>query len=286
MTSETYNSDDDVLRSYLTDIRKTPLLSSEEEKALARRIQKGDTEAFHCLVKANLRFVVNVVKKYRRSGAHLVDLINEGNIGLMRAAKKYNPNLGLRFISYAVWWIRNRLSLYLAKNGGVLAVPARKISLIYQLEATYQRLFESLKRVPSPEELGKALEMSSIEVMNITSAIKGCISIEKLLCVDGGSNLEGVLASSDMAVPEQHLSFLAFMERLHFLMVSLKLKEKRALILYHGLEGEKCCETFAEVGRQMGVSRESARLLYHRAIKKLAEHSDIDMLKDYWYFTS
>jgi DNA-directed RNA polymerase sigma subunit (sigma70/sigma32) len=89
-----------------------------------------------------------------------------------------------------------------------------------------------------------------------------------------------------MAVPEQHLSFLAFMERLHFLMVSLKLKEKRALILYHGLEGEKCCETFAEVGRQMGVSRESARLLYHRAIKKLAEHSDIDMLKDYWYFTS
>ena len=228
---------------------------------------------------------MNVVKKYRRSGAHLVDLINEGNIGLMRAARKYDPALGLRFISYAVWWIRNRLSLYLAKNGGVLAVPARKVSLIYQLEATYQRLYSQLKRVPSPEELGQALEVSAKEVTDITSAIKGCISIEKLLCTEGGSRLEGAITGSDMSVPEQHLSVIAFMERLNYLMRHLKERERKALVLYHGLEGEKYCKTFAEVGRQMDLSRESARLLYHRALKKLSQHPEIHLLRDYWYFS-
>ncbi len=279
-----YEGDDDVLRAYLSEIRLTPLLTAEEEVALAERIQKGDQEAFHRLVKANLRFVVNVVKKYRRSGAPLLDLINEGNIGLIRAAKKFNPKLGLRFISYAVWWIRNRLSLYLARNGGVLSLPARKISLVYQLEATFQRLYSKLKREPTPEELAEELELSAKEVFNISHAVRGYVSIEKLLRTEEAGNLEQAMSSNSVSLPERHLSLLAFRDRLEIMMRSLKPREREALILYYGLNGRDWCKTFAEVGRKMDVSRESARLLFHRAIRKLSKHPDVDQLKDYWDF--
>ena len=279
-----YEGDDDVLRAYLAEIRLTPLLTAEEEIELAERIQKGDQDAFHRLVKANLRFVVNVVKKYRRSGAPLLDLINEGNIGLIRAAKKFNPKLGLRFISYAVWWIRNRLSLYLARNGGVLSLPARKISLVYQLEATFQRLYARLKREPRPEELAEELEMSAKEVFNISHAVRGYVSIEKLLRTEEAGNLEQAMSSTSVSLPERHLSLLAFRDRLEIMMRSLKPREREALILYYGLNGKDWCKTFAEVGRKMDVSRESARLLFHRAIRKLSKHPDVDQLKDYWDF--
>jgi len=235
-------------------------------------------------VKANLRFVVNVVKKYRRSGAPLLDLINEGNIGLIRAAKKFNPALGLRFISYAVWWIRNRLSLFLARQGGVLALPARKISLIYQLEATFQRLHGKLKREPRPEELAAELELSATEVININQAVRGYASLEKLLRTEDATGLERGLSDPSVSVPERHMSLLAFREALDRLMLDLKPREQQTLRLYFCLDGVNWCKTFADVGRTMGVSRESARLLFHRAIKKLAAHPESAILKDYWDF--
>lgn len=282
MTDTRLDGDEGVLRAYLAEIRATPLLTPEEEVALAERIQTGDIEAFHALVRANLRFVVNVVKKYRRSGMPLLDLINEGNIGLIRAAKKFNPKLGLRFISYAVWWIRNRLSLFLARNGGVLSLPARKISLVYQLEATYQRLFARLKREPVPEELAAELELSAREVFDISHAVRGYVSLEKLLRTEEGTSLESLLADRAVSLPERHLSLLAFRERLERLMDCLKPRERRALVLYYGLDGEEWCKTFAEVGRRMDLSRESARLLFHRAIRKLSRHPDVTGLRDYW----
>ena len=284
MAKSSYDGDDSVLRAYLAEIRVTPLLTAEEEKRLAERIQQGDQEAFQRLVKANLRFVVNVVKKYRRSGVPLLDLINEGNIGLIRAAKKFNPKLGLRFISYAVWWIRNRLSLYLARNGGVLSLPARKISLVYQLEATFQKLFSRLKREPKPEELAQELELSAKEVFNISHAVRGYVSIEKLLKSEETANLERAMSNNTVSLPERHLSLLAFRDKLEKMMRSLKGREREALVLYYGLNGHDWCKTFAEVGRRMSISRESARILFHKAIKKLSKHPEVDQLKDFWDF--
>jgi len=284
MSHVRYDGDDKVLRAYLDEIRLTPLLTAEEEVELAERIQRGDLDAFHTLVKANLRFVVNVVKRYRRSGTSMLDLINEGNIGLIRAAKKYNPNLGLRFISYAVWWIRNRLSLYLARQGGVLSLPARKASLIHQLEATYQRLYAKLKREPRPEELGRQLEISAREVFDISHAFKGYLSLEKLLQTENTKSLELTFDEHSLSLPERHMLLLTFQEILGRLMADLQEKERITLKLYFGLDGKPWCKTFAEVGRRMGISRESSRLNFHRAIEQLSCHPEAWRLKEYWDF--
>ncbi|MBI4862490.1 MAG: RNA polymerase sigma factor RpoD/SigA [Candidatus Riflebacteria bacterium] len=260
--------DQHVLKTYLQEIRLTPLLTREEELALARRIQQGDEEAFQALVRANLRFVVNVVKRYRRSGLSLLDLIDEGNVGLCRAARKYNPDLGLRFLSYAVWWIRNSLALFLARQGGIISIPVKKISLVYQLETIHQKLHAKLHRPPRPEELAGELEVSVAEVNQLTQALHGVVSLDRYLHLENG-HLKDVIDSSSTSPIEKHFCLMSFREYLGERMNQLKEREKRALELYFGLEGTTKVTSFAELGRALSISREGARLLFHRAIERL-----------------
>ena len=262
-------SEQDVLKTYLLEIRQTPLLTAAEERGLALRIREGDEVAYQDLIRANLRFVVNIVKRYRRSGISLMDLIDEGNVGLCRAARKYNPDLGLRFTSYAIWWIRNSLAIYLAKHGGVFAIPVKKVSLLYQIEKLHTNLYARHQRSPSPDELARELEISVQEVNDLSAAKKSYISLENFLNVEDGSRVSSLLSSSALSPVEKHFSLLAFREHVERKLVKLKDRERRAIWIYFGMDGSEPTQTFSELGKDLGVSREGARLLFHRAISKL-----------------
>ena len=262
------DSDQKVLDAYIQEIRETRLLTADQEVELAYRIRKGDEDAFQLLVRSNLRFVVNVVKRYRRSGVALLDLINEGNVGLCRAARRYNPDMGLRFLSYAIWWIRNSLALFLAKQGGIISIPVKKISLVYQLESIHNQLFTRLKRTPTPEELAAELEVSAKEVAQISQALKGFISLDRYLHMEDSVQLRE--SGNDLQPVEKHLSLLTVREYLSHCLARLKERERRCIELYFGLNGAVSgTDTFAELGRKLSISREGARLLFHRSIDRL-----------------
>jgi len=275
--------DQQVLKTYLEDIRKTPLLTASQEVELARRIRKGDENAFQDLVRANLRFVVSVVKRYRRSGVSLLDLIDEGNVGLCRAARRYNPDMGLRFLSYAVWWIRNSLALFLARQGGIISIPVKKISLVYQLEAIHQKLHARLRRSPTPAELAAELEISVAEVNQISQAHHAFVSLDRYLHIENAS-LRQVLDSSEVSPVEKHFSLMSFREFLAVRLGRMKMRERRSLELYFGLDGAEPMRSFAELGRALEISREGARLLFHRAIARLKEMIQEESSDHEWDF--
>lgn len=272
-----------VLRSYLKEVRKTPLLTAEEELALARRAQAGDEAALQHLVKANLRFVVNVVKRYRRAGVAFLDLINEGNVGLIRAARKFDPDKGLRFISYAVWWIRTTIGLFLARQGGVLAIPAKKMGLVYKMESTHNRLFSQLGREPTHEELARALEVDTSEIDRVSTAVKGYVALDKYLFSDGplAGALQQVVSRDSYAPVERALSFEAFQEEISRLLGRLSERETAGIRAYFGMDDGQT-RTFAQVGDLLGVSREGARLIFHRGVEKLRKMPEFQEIRDYW----
>lgn len=275
--------EDGVLSSYLREVRRTPLLTREEELDLAGRARAGDQEALQRLVKANLRFVVNVVKRYRRAGVGFLDLINEGNVGLIRAARKFDPDKGLRFISYAVWWIRTTIGLFLARQGGVLAIPAKKMGLVYKMESTHTRLYQTLGREPTHEELAAALEVDAQEVDRVTTAVKGYVALDKFLFADGSlaGVLQNVVSSDEFAPVERALSFDAFQEEIQHLLNRLKEREATAIRLYFGMDDGQA-KTFADIGEVLEVSREGARLIFHRGVEKLRAMPEFREIRDYW----
>jgi RNA polymerase primary sigma factor len=263
------DGDQDVLNAYIQEIRNWPLLTPEQELECAHRIRQGDEEAFQLLVRSNLRFVVNMVKRYRRAGVALLDLINEGNVGLCRAARRYNPDMGLRFLSYAVWWIRSSLAMFLARQGGLISIPVKKVSMVYQLEAIHQQLFNKLHRTPTPEELASELECSVNEVQQLSGALRGFVSLDRFLHMEDTLQHKDSSQSHNMQPVERHLALLSLREHLSTCMSRLKERERKSLELYFGLNGAHPAETFTELGERLEISREGARLLFHRAIEKL-----------------
>lgn len=260
------DSDRDVLNAYIQEIRNWPLLTPEQELECAHRIRKGDEEAFQLLVRSNLRFVVNMVKRYRRAGVALLDLINEGNVGLCRAARRYNPDMGLRFLSYAVWWIRSSLAMFLARQGGLISIPVKKVSMVYQLETIHQQLFNRLHRTPKPEELAAELECSVNEVQQLSGALRGFVSLDRFLHMEDTLQQKEAMQTQPV---ERHLALLSLREHLSTCMSRLKERERKSLELYFGLNGATSADTFTQLGDRLEISREGARLLFHRAIEKL-----------------
>ncbi len=281
MSPERWISEAKIIESYLKEINRVPLLTAEEEKELAARIQRdGDVEAFHRLVKANLRFVVNIAKKYKRSGISLLDLINEGNIGLIRAAKKYDPSMGLRFTSYAIWWIRYYLSLYLARHGGVFSIPVKQYSVISQIENAYQRLYQRYKREPTPEELGRELEMDAREVCMLGKALAPYSSLKRYLEKEEGGESPGRHSPYELSPVELHFHYITLREKISRILARMKPREAAAIKLYFGLEGHLPSRSYAELGRRMNLSREGARMLFHRAMEHFRELAGPDLLDE------
>jgi len=267
----------DALASYLAEVRRTPLLSPEAEAALGRRIVQGDEQALQELVKGNLRFVVQVARKYRGHGLPLADLINEGNLGLLHAARKFDPTRGTRFITYAVWWIRQAIMHALAAGGGVVRLPVKQAEMLAKL----RREFEAIQRVtgtdPTVDALAQALAMPPADVADLLRAYRPHLSLDAPLTEEGDSTRLDVLAAEHLPSSEAAYVSAAMHQEVHDLLARLEPRQAAILRARFGFDGEP--QSFAEIGRALGLSRERVRQLEAQARRQLyalAKHKALD----------
>ena len=267
----------DALASYLAEVRRTPLLSPEAEAALGRRIVQGDEQALQELVKGNLRFVVQVALTYRGHGLPLADLINEGNLGLLHAARKFDPTRGTRFITYAVWWIRQAIMHALAAGGGVVRLPVKQAEKLAKL----RREFEAMQRVtgtdPTVDALAQALDMPPADVADLLRAYRPHLSLDAPLTEEGDSTRLDVLAAEHLPSSEAAYVSAAMHQEVHDLLARLEPRQAAILRARFGFDGEP--QSFAEIGRALGLSRERVRQLEAQARRQLyalAKHKALD----------
>ena len=267
----------DALASYLAEVRRTPLLSPEAEAALGRRIVQGDEQALQELVKGNLRFVVQVARKYRGHGLPLADLINEGNLGLLHAARKFDPTRGTRFITYAVWWIRQAIMHALAAGGGVVRLPVKQAEKLAKL----RREFEAIQRVtgtdPTVDALAQALDMPPADVADLLRAYRPHLSLDAPLTEEGDITRLDVLAAEHLPSSEAAYVSAAMHQEVHDLLARLEPRQAAILRARFGFDGEP--QSFAEIGRALGLSRERVRQLEAQARRQLyalAKHKALD----------
>jgi len=274
------NRDSESLDKYLQDIGRVDLLTVEEEVSLAQRIKKGDQEALEKLTEANLRFVVSVAKQYQHQGLSLPDLINEGNLGLMKAAKKFDETRGFKFISYAVWWIRQSILQALAEQSRIVRLPLNQVGAvnkIYRYFAEFQQIYN---REPTNLEISEELDITTKKIDQVLKAAGKHMSMDAPLTSDSDSNRlvdimenEGIDPSDNMLMKE---SLLKEIER-----ALSTLPEREAIIIKHffGVNGEEL--SLREIGEELGLTRERVRQLKERALRKLRKSSRSKHLKTF-----
>lgn len=256
------------LRLYLKEISKIPLLTPEEEKKLGKAVQNGDTYALQKLVESNLRFVIKIAKKYRGLGLSFLDLINEGNLGLMEAARRFDPGRNVRFTSYAVWWIRQSILHALTNLGHPLRLPAKVTNILYRAGTTMNRKMAELKRKPTLPEIATELGITEEELSSAMELGGGAASLNQPLDDQGELVLEDLLPETSAVSTEDliHANFLS--SHLEQAMEGLEENEKKILSLRFGLE-DGVTHTLKEIGDQMGLSRERIRQIEAKALQKL-----------------
>jgi RNA polymerase primary sigma factor len=267
-----YDADRDILDQYLFEVSRTPLLTPAQEIAIARRVRGGDEDAMQELVKRNLRFVISVAKKYQNRGMPLTDLIGEGNVGLMTAAKKFDPDQGVKFISYAVWWIRQSILASLARQGRTVRVPLNRTADLSRIVRAAEMLRQELRREPTPEEIGRATSLT-VEVVQSLSALNTAdVRLDAPLDPDGDRTMIDRFGGEESvdAEAEAMRHFLA--DEVHRALRTLPLRDAKVLRLYFGLEGGRE-HTLEEIGAVLGVTRERVRQLRDRALRRLREGS-------------
>ena len=258
------------LDQYLRDISAYPLISREEEAELARRIRVGDQEALDKLVRSNLRFVVSVAKKYQNQGVSLSDLINEGNLGLIRAAHKFDETKGIKFISYAVWWIRQSILAALARHGRTVRVPLNRTADLSRIIKSTETLRQELRREPTPEEVAKATNLT-VEVVQALAALNTAeVRLDAPLDMDGDRTLIDRFLADGPGNTEQEVMDRFLTEEVERALRSLPPRDSKVLRLYFGLDGGRE-HTLEEIGGMLGVTRERVRQLRDRALKRLKE---------------
>ncbi|MBN2383424.1 RNA polymerase sigma factor RpoD/SigA [bacterium] len=268
------------LQLYLKEIGKYPLLTKEEEYNLATKARRGDTDAFRLLIKSNLRFVVNVAKKYQTGHISLLDLINDGNIGLIEAAKRYDPDKGTKFITYAIWWIRQSIMQALAGQSGAVRLPIKQAGLLYRIGEKYRNLKQDLRRDPTIKELADSLDMQVSAVEPILRASRFSVSLETPQSSDSSLNLITNLpdihqvSASDLSLKS------TLLDDMNRVLDKLTPREREILQLHYGL-GDTEPLTLEEIGQKFGLTRERIRQIESRAKKKIMKMIDKDKLKDY-----
>jgi RNA polymerase primary sigma factor len=272
-------ADRDILDQYFAEASKYPLLNAAEEKELARRIRKGDQEAMHELVKRNLRFVVSVAKKYQNRGLPLIDLIGEGNVGLLTAARKFDPDQGVKFISYAVWWIRQAILSSLARQGRTVRVPLNRTADLSRVMRASALLRDKLGREPTPEEVAQLTGISQEIVSALLSLNAADIRLDAPLGADGDRSLIERFSVEEMPNAEETVLNKFRSQELARALSTLPARDAKILRLYFGLEGGRE-HTLDEIGKMLGVTRERVRQLRDRALKRLREGDVGDALKD------
>ena len=272
-------ADRDILDQYFAEASKYPLLNAAEEKELARRIRKGDQDAMHELVKRNLRFVVSVAKKYQNRGLPLIDLIGEGNVGLLTAARKFDPDQGVKFISYAVWWIRQAILSSLARQGRTVRVPLNRTADLSRVMRASALLRDKLGREPTPDEVAQLTGISQEIVSALLSLNSADIRLDAPLGADGDRSLIERFSVEEMPNTEEAVLNQFRSQELARALSTLPARDAKILRLYFGLEGGRE-HTLDEIGKMLGVTRERVRQLRDRALKRLREGDVGDALKD------
>jgi RNA polymerase primary sigma factor len=265
-----YDADGDILDQYLYEVSKTPLLTSQQEIAIARRVRAGDEEAMQELVKRNLRFVISVAKKYQNRGLALTDLIGEGNVGLLTAARKFDPDQGVKFISYAVWWIRQSILASLARQGRTVRVPLNRTADLSRIVRTSESLRQELRREPTPEEVADATGLALDVVQSLAALNTAEVRLDAPLDADGDRSLIERFITDDQGDPETQAMDRFLSEEIEQALRTLPPRDAKVLRLYFGLDGGRE-HTLEEIGGMLGVTRERVRQLRDRALKRLRE---------------
>ncbi len=274
------NVSTDAIRSYLYEIGRIPLLTKEEEVILAKRMEKGDNEARQLLTTANLRLVVSIAKKYSKSNLELLDLIQEGNVGLMRAVEKFDYRKGFKFSTYATWWIRQAITRAIADQARTIRIPVHMIETINKFNKTGNILATKLGRPPTDEEIAKEMDIEVERIAEIRKIKQNPTSLATPIGEEKDSKLQDIIPDDWSQSPEDYATGEYLKNQLHEILDSLQDRERRVLSLRFGLD-DGVSRTLEEVGKEFGVTRERIRQIEAKALKKLKEKSAQQKLDDY-----
>jgi RNA polymerase primary sigma factor len=285
LSQEQYFDDasDDSVRLYLREIGKIPLLSAEEELALAQRVVAGEKKAKDKMAEANMRLVVSIAKRYSGRGLDFLDLIQEGNTGLLRAVEKFDPDKGFKFSTYATWWIRQAITRAIADQARTIRIPVHMVETINKLLRTQRRMTQELNREPTIEELAKELEMEPDKVEYVIKIKQDITSLDAGVGRDGDdedSVLRDFIEDEDSATPEESATSQLLKEQVQSILSSLSDREQKIIKMRFGLENGKS-HTLEEVGQEFAVTRERIRQIEAKALAKLRKHKDAKKLHEY-----
>jgi RNA polymerase primary sigma factor len=274
------SSDDGSLDQYLREISQYPLITRADEGELAKRIKQSNQEALEKLVRSNLRFVVSVAKKYQNQGVSLSDLINEGNLGLIRAAHKFDETKGIKFISYAVWWIRQAILQALAEQSRIVRVPLNRAGTLHRIGKRSSALLQELGREPTVEEIADGMDITQEEVAKTLSISQSHLSLDAPLTPGEDNKLLDYLPDTQKPGPDDETFERALSESIEEVLKTLKEREARILRLYFGLDGQEPM-TLEEIGSMMGITRERVRQIKEKALARLRHVSRARALESF-----
>jgi RNA polymerase primary sigma factor len=279
-TTRRYRDEDRSLDLYLREIGETPLINAAEEVELAKRIRKGDHRALEKLTKANLRFVVSVAKQYQNQGLSLADLINEGNIGLIKAAKRFDETRGFKFISYAVWWIRQAILQALAEQSRIVRLPLNRVGTLHKIGKVSSSLQQDLGREPSPNEIAVKLSLTEGEVSDTLKISNSHLSLDAPFSASEDNSLIDILEDEMQPSPDESLLSESLRVEIDKALDSLTPREAEVINLYFGLNHEKPL-TLEEIGARFSLTRERVRQIKEKAIRRLRHASRSKALRAY-----
>ncbi|MBN2227637.1 MAG: sigma-70 family RNA polymerase sigma factor [candidate division Zixibacteria bacterium] len=275
-----YRDEDRSLDLYLREIGETPLIDADEEVRLAKQIKQGSKNALEALTKANLRFVVSVAKQYQNQGLSLADLINEGNIGLIKAAKRFDETRGFKFISYAVWWIRQAILQALAEQSRIVRLPLNRVGTLHKIGKVSSSLEQGLGREPSPDEIARELDLSEMEVSDTLKISNSHLSLDAPFSVSEDNSLIDILEDEYQPAPDEELLEHSLKMEIEKALDTLTPREAEVISLYFGLNHEKAL-TLEEIGARFSLTRERVRQIKEKAIRRLRHASRSRSLRAY-----
>ena len=279
ITKSITNRESASLDKYLQEIGKEDLITVEEEVELAQRIRKGDQKALEKLTRANLRFVVSVAKQYQNQGLSLPDLINEGNLGLIKAAEKFDETRGFKFISYAVWWIRQSILQALAEQSRIVRLPLNQVGSLNKINKAFSRFEQENERRPSPEELADSLDLPAEKVADTLRVSGRHISVDAPFVEGEDNSLLDVLVNDDSPIADRTLINESLSTEVERALSTLTERERDIIKLFFGINTQEM--TLEEIGEKFGLTRERVRQIKEKAIRRLRHSSRSKMLKTY-----
>lgn len=263
----------DAIKLYLKDIKKLSLLTAEEERELAEKVRKGDKVARHKMIQANLRLVINIAKKYRYLGVSMLDLIEEGNLGLMKAVGKFNPSKGYRFSTYAAWWIKQYITRAIANQGKTVRIPVYVIELMMRFKKVSEHLTERLKRKPRLNEVAKRMKLPIRRVRQISKMVTGISSLNTPIGEEGSAEFMDLIEDENMVSATDGISNFLIQERIENLLDRMSPREKKILTLRFGLK-DGVPKTLRDTAKHFGITRERVRQIEAAAIKKMKNYME------------